>query len=274
MIIIETQRHFRDVADLPFCYWCGKNFEPEDATDGDHVPPKSVFDVRDRTSPLILKTHVSCNNTHKTIDELSGQLVALQRDYVTPDPKNRRLKMEVYPGQPFGAVTNINVVEAVWRYIRGFHAALYREPLLGVPEGAMTTPFTRAQIVDNELVLEGPKKEQHFTIVQAMKNQRAARNVDRILSNKGKLTYECVWVWADDRKAVMTGQRPIRKQRACIFALDIYDWKELGDVGQFPARGCAGVYFLPDGHAPARASLYIESAPIVANQDPWDSFAC
>jgi hypothetical protein len=273
MIVIETQRHFRKVADLPFCYWCGRNFSPLDQANRDHVPPRNAFAVGDRTPPLILKTHVTCNTAHKTTDELIGQLVALQRNYVTPDPANRRLKMEAYPGQEFGAVTNVNVIEAVWRHIRGFHAALYREPLfLGAQAGTITTPFTRGRIVDGDLVLEGPKREQHFAIVRAIKNQRAIGNVDRIVSNNGKITYECVWVWADDVTAVESGQRPIRPRRACFFALDIYGWKQLGDVGVVPARGCAGAYYASDGQAPAGASLYVESAPTVANQDPWDPF--
>jgi hypothetical protein len=180
--------------------------------------------------------------------------------------------MEVYPNQEFGAVTNVNVVEAVWRYIRGFHAALYREPL-SLGNHMITTPFTRGRIVNGELVLEGPKQEQHFAIVQAIKNQRAAGNVDRIISNNRKVKYECVWVYADDRTAVESGQRPPSPRRACFFALDIYDWKRLGDVGVVPARGCAGAYYMSDVQAPSGASLYNESAPIVDNQDPWDPFA-
>jgi hypothetical protein len=270
MISLQTQRHFQGVANLSFCYWCGRSFQAGEATNGDHVPPKNAFDTADRTPVLKLKTHVACNSGHKTTDELIGQLVALQRNYVTPDPKNRRLKMEVYPGESFGAVTNLNIIEAVWRYIRGFHAALYQEAIPGAPRGTITTPFTPAQIVDNALVLKGPKKDQHFAIVQAIKTQRTLGNVDRLVSNNGKVTYECVWVWADDGNAVAAG-RPVMRQLACFFALDIYGWKALGDVGQLPARGCAGAYFLPDGHAPAGASL-VESGPPAANQDPWDPF--
>lgn len=271
MLIIQSQSDFRNVATLPFCYWCGKNFLPDDEVDDDHVPPKNAFDKPDRTPPLKLRTHRACNGAHKLTDELIGQLVALRRDYVTPNPNNRRLKMEVYPEQAFGAVTNVNVVEAIWRYIRGFHAALYREPLLGQPESAMTTPFTRALIENGEIVLEGPKQNQHFMIVETLKRQRALNNIDKIVSNNGKITYECVWVWADDVRAVTSGSRAVSPRRACFFALDIYDWKRLGDIGQFPARGCAGVYILPDGSAPTKASKHIES-PIVANQDPWDPF--
>jgi hypothetical protein len=64
MIAIETQRQFRDVANLPFCYWCGLNFQTDDAAsvDRDHVPPKNAFDIAERTPALILKAHVACNN--------------------------------------------------------------------------------------------------------------------------------------------------------------------------------------------------------------------
>jgi hypothetical protein len=96
-MIIKSQKDFRDVAELPFCYWCRKQFQPDDVTNPDHVPPSNAFDGADRTPPLILRAHVTCNSAHKTTDELIGQLVALQRDYVTPDPKNRRLKGEFIP---------------------------------------------------------------------------------------------------------------------------------------------------------------------------------
>jgi hypothetical protein len=70
---------------------------------------------------------------------------------------------------------------------------------LGNLTGTMTTPFTRGQMVDGELVLEAPKQQQHFEIVQALKTQRALNNVDGIVSNNGKLTYKCVWVWAGSK---------------------------------------------------------------------------
>ena len=272
MIVLETQQHFQDVANLSFCYWCGNDFVPQDQKNGDHVPPKNAFAIEDRTPPLILKTHEACNSTHKITDELIGQLVALQRDYVTPDPANRRLRMEVYPGQEFGAVTNVNVVESVLRYVRGFHAALYHRPL-SLGKHTITTPFTPGRIVDGELVLEGPRQEQHFEIVKAIKNQRAAGNVDRIISNNRKVIYECVWVYANDRTAVESGQRSPTPRRACFFALDIYGWKRLGDVGVVPTRGCAGAYYMSDGQSPIGASLYKNSAPSIPNQDPWDAFA-
>ena len=268
---LETHRDFQNVATLPFCYWCGNNFAPNDQTNRDHVPPRNGFENTDRTPPLILKTHQGCNSTHSTTDELIGQLVALQQNYVTPEPKNRKLRMEIYPGQEFGAVTNVNVIEAIWRYIRGFHAALYHQPLF-LGRKTITTPFTPGRIVDGELVLEGANQEQHFKIVRAIKNQRAADNVDRIISNNGKVRYECVWAYAADWSELESDQRVITPRHACFFALDIYDWKSLGDVGVVPARGCAGAYFTSDGQAPSEASILNQFAPNVGNQDPWDPF--
>ncbi len=271
MIVLMNHRDFQNVATLPFCYWCGNNFGPQDRGNRDHVPPENMFAIADKQPPLILKTHEGCNNKHSDIDEKIGQLVALQRGYVTPDPGNRKLRMEVYQGQEFGAVTNVNVIEAIWRYIRGFHAALYRQPLF-LGKHTITTPFTPARIVNGELVLEGVNQGQHFSIVQSIKNQRAAGNVDRIISNNGKVNYECVWVYADDRKVVESGRRAITHRRACFFALDIYDWKTLGDVGGVPAHGCAGAYFTSDGQAPVGSSLFKECAPNADNRDPWDPF--
>jgi hypothetical protein len=37
----------------------------------------------------------------------------------------------------------------------------------------------------------------------------------------------------------------------CVFALDIYDWKDLGRTSVLPARGCAGFYMTPAQTIPA-----------------------
>jgi len=66
---------------------------------------------------------------------------------------------------------------------------------------------------------------QHLNFVQTIKTNRAKNNLDRICCNKGKLTYECVWAQADNDGPWL-----------CIFALDIYDWKDLGRTRVQPAR--------------------------------------
>lgn len=278
MIQLTSQKELRKVRDLDFCYWCGKKFGPENATDEgadeDHVPPKTLFDAKDRSPPLKLKTHRDCNGEHKYTDELMGQFIGRNVDYVPSDPKHRLLQIEGYPNLGFGAVSNVNVVDAIWRYIRGFHAALYREPLTfgAQPRRKITTPFVRAHIDKREVVPEDIDQAQYLRIVQVLKDQRSINNVDRIVAYNNQLKYECVWVCARDSSSNLLEKSTTKPFRACFFALDIYDWKQLGDVGITQARGCAGMYRSSKGQAPSKASLFSESAPSTANKEPWDPF--
>jgi hypothetical protein len=84
--------------------------------------------------------------------------------------------------------------------------------------GGLVTPFPKARIINGRLVF-APLLVQHPLFVQTIKSNRARDNLDRIVCNKGKLTYECVWQQADDCGPWM-----------CIFAIDIYDWN-LGQTG-------------------------------------------
>src|SRR5437016_5499563 len=114
-----TQRDFRAVQNLPF-YLCGKNFDPGDRKNNDHVPPENIFAKRDRM-PLLLATHCDCNSAHKLTDEKIGQLISLKWGHAPSSPENWRLKLGRSPLVGLGAITNLNVDEAVWRWIRGFH---------------------------------------------------------------------------------------------------------------------------------------------------------
>jgi len=64
---------------LPFCYLCRRKFVKEDQVDGDHVPPRTAFNSRDKEPPLKLKTHVACDSALKVEDRKIGQLIALRR---------------------------------------------------------------------------------------------------------------------------------------------------------------------------------------------------
>ena len=58
-----------------------------------------------------------------------------------------------------------------------------------------------------------------------------------------------------------------------LFALDIYDWKDLGShTGQIPARGCAGVYALQDYSLPAGATVGRRPVIEIQNRDALDPF--
>jgi hypothetical protein len=140
---------------------------------------------------------------------------------------------------------------------------MYREapPASGSPYvRAIVTPFPRAQQFDGNLIVE-QLLPQHLNFVQTIKSNRANNNIDRICCNKRKLTYECVWSQADNDGPWL-----------CIFALNIYDWKDLGRTRFQPARGCAGCYVLPSGDTPVRATRAVNSPIIIPNLDPLDPF--
>jgi hypothetical protein len=153
MVVLLSDKHFQAVAELSFCYWCGKDFQPSDATNGDHVPPKAIFANPDRRRPLKLKTHVDCNSGHKVTDERMGQLLALLHGKV-PTVENQKLKFSIDRKRGLAAVNNTDIEGSVWRYVRGFHAALYREPFpmpAPPPEvlrGALTLPFVKVTVDD------------------------------------------------------------------------------------------------------------------------------
>jgi hypothetical protein len=51
MVTLSTNRDFRAVQKLPFCYLCGDEFRSEDIINRDHIPPQNSFAVCDRTPP-------------------------------------------------------------------------------------------------------------------------------------------------------------------------------------------------------------------------------
>lgn len=257
MISVTTQRERREVQSLPFCYLCGRPFEPGDVKNRDHVPPDAVF-KKAHKDPLLLPTHISCNSAHGADDEKISQLIALRYGKVPRDPRNRRLEIN----RQTGALTNLNIDRVVWRWISGFHAALYREPALQIQlTGALVTPFPRGRLV-NEVPLIDKLLPQHELFVQALKTNREIGNIDRVYCNKEQLIYECVWYQADNGGPWM-----------CFFGLNIYDWKDLGLRRDRNPRGCAGAYALLSRVAPTIAAKGIANFGSGRNVDKLDPFA-
>ncbi|MGA3402218.1 MAG: hypothetical protein ABSC95_23665 [Acetobacteraceae bacterium] len=260
MVTMTTQMAFREVQALPFCYVCGRDFTPTDNKDRDHIPAKAVFDKRDRMPALWLPTHKACNAGHGTLDQKIGQLVALKRHQV-PTKRDRQLRFRMFR-QNVGAIENLDIRSVVWRWVRGFHAALYREPLPATWfMSSLQTPFPSGTATIFGMKID-PLPQQHLAFVETIKVQRAKRNLDTIRSNNGKLTYECVWHQADNGGPWL-----------CIFALNLYDWKDLGVTPGQPARGCAGFYKLPSGMSPGRATRTVTTSIIIPNVDRLDPFA-
>jgi hypothetical protein len=258
VIGLTTQQHFREVKELPFCYLCSKRFTEANDRNDDHVPPKALFDKNDR-EPLILCTHKDCNNARKLTDERMGQLIGLIRGYAPSDPRDRHLKFRLFDGASSAAVTNVDVDNEVWRWVHGFHAALYGVPLVN-SRGTLGTPLIKATTSSDGLKFT-PLYEQHKRFVETTKANRFRQNLDRIECNKGKLVYECVWARAQNEGRPWIG----------VFALDVDGWKAMGDP-RFPRRGCAGAYMLPDGGVPEGAARDNPSPVLLPNLDPLDPF--
>lgn len=249
--------------DLPFCHVCGQPIAPTDATNHDHVPAQTCFDKADRNPPLKLRTHVRCNNEHTGSDEKLGELIAAQR-HKAIDPEKTQLRISVLgaPGaEPQVAYfDNLDVIGAIRRWVGGFHAALYGEPLYPGTWFQVTPPLPHGGFRDGSIHVE-PIPQQHLAFVEALKSNRALGRVDSVVTCSGKMRYECVWAEADRGEG-----------KFCIFGLDIYGWIGLGDGKNFGARGCTGAYILRSRSAPPAASIATHLIVPFQNRFPFDPF--
>lgn len=242
MVSLLNQRDFRPIQRLQFCYLCSEEFKQGDSINRDHVPPDAAFAV-DQKEPLLLPTHQACNSRHGPHDEKMSQLLGLRRGQVPSNSAHWRLEVAEVEGG-FAALTNVNIHGAVWRWIRGFHAALYREPLkVGFP-GELNTPFPSAQIKPEGIVLDVPTGN-YPQLARILDNNRAASNVDRIVSNKGGVTYTCVW-----------GRPEQQGPWLCAFSLDVSEWTDLGEPRLYQ-RDCLGFYV--QNAIPASATIEVRS---------------
>ena len=257
---LSVHKDFQRVRRLDFCYSCGEFFKDGDRINGDHVPPKSAFAPRDRNNPLKLATHWSCNDSYKTDDKKLGQLIAARRGEGPRSRRDHALEFRNYPGLGV-ALENLNVDATVWRWIKAFHAALYRVPLLD-GRHAIVTPFPRGDRVQGGIQVQ-PIREQDLKVVEVIKTNRILGQLDTIRAYNNKLRYECVWCIADDGVNWF-----------CCFALDLYDWKQLGSsTDGIPARGCFGLYSVEGQVLPDGATVSRETPIEMPNVDALDPFA-
>jgi hypothetical protein len=242
--------------DPGFCYLCGRAWSDGDACNRDHVPNKSIFANGDRNPPLILRVHECCNTFHSSEDEAIGQLVSLlHRD--NPTSRDAR-KLNAFPyyhaetGEMAAVVEGLPLWRIIARWVRGFHAALYREPLPSY-DGAVYPPFAGTD--DLEVIPPIDRIVPKF--VELMKRNRAAGTLDRIVCFNRKCRYECVWTRLDDGRSM------------CVWALDINDWKRLGETPLHPARSCTGYYTFATPVTTAHAT---QLAFPIENKDVLDAF--
>ncbi len=233
MPTIADQRAIRECSKLPFCYLCGNPLKRSERT-RDHVPPKAIFAEEDRgVNPLILPAHPQCNTGQSVGDEVIGQLVAIAHGKL-PKPGKTKLKFGAIvddsgkPSHEF--LTGHDLRPLIWRFIKGFHAALYREPLVVNGRANVHMPFPEGKQLLNGRVEFSEVLPQQRLITEEIKKNRLVGNLDSVRCFNDQCVYECVWV-SDDSG-----------QTLCMFALRLYDWEKLADRQNFTPRGCVGLY--------------------------------
>ena len=132
-------------------------------------------------------------------------------------------------GMQRGGVSGAPLTQIIWRWVRGFHAALYSEFLPENEPKCIHAPFPHYVRIGSE-VRAAPVFPQQLMFADLMRRNRLAKCLDRLECNDGQCVYECTWVRLD------------HGAWACVFALDIRDWARLADRESFEARGCTGMY--------------------------------
>jgi len=246
---------------LGFCYLCGKAFMPGNKPSRDHVPPRAMFLPEDRGDPLILPTHFDCNQGESIEDELVGQFVSLVH---RKQPSPERLRLDVVgghlrpDGQRIALMRNVHLQRIIWRWVRGFHVALYGEYLPNDNNIFVHPPMPSGR-QNGDRIIPDPIHPQQLLVPAEIKKNRAAKNLDVLTCCNGKCCYETVFVLADNG------------QPLCFWALRIYDWEKLGEPRWVSSHGCIGCYEPPAG-IPQGASRGTRLEFPFPNRDPLDPF--
>jgi hypothetical protein len=159
------------------------------------------------------------------------------------------------------AVDNVDIRGAVERWVRAMHAALNGEPLVPATRFGIETPFAIAIPTSTGGVgLDRGIMKQHRLFVEVLKESRELGKIDCVVANNGKFRYECVWEQATNKNWV------------CTFALDIYDWKDLGRTPLGPKKGCVGFYQYLVSAPPLEATRRSLIKSTATNLEPLDPF--
>lgn len=256
---------------LPFCYICGHILVGTDDKNRDHVPPSSCISQKDKAhSPLILPTHVACNESYKVDDERTGQFLAMlhgkvakkenrrlaYKHFSKPDPSQQEVMFEhymrAYPtpsnfdssqqGGVTEAITNVDMYGVVRRWLRAFHAALYMQPLPLNTKFAIELPFeVISPIEDGSHFIDDGRARQRTLCEETIASNRLTKTIDRLAAWNGNLQYECVWVLT-----------PLHAY--CVFWHDFYKWSRLAKLTGGKPRDCVGFYCLSLGELPTQAT--------------------
>src|SRR2546421_10460584 len=145
-ISLTKQSDFRIVQKRSFCYLCAKTFCVGDSKDRDHVPPSQLFATTDREPSLWLPTHKQCNGNRSAEDEVIAQFVGMVHGRPIAE-RGRKPKFAAgkFPDGTLGVGAAIPLRPIIFRWVCGFHAALYDEPL-GPAERFVFPPLPESRV--------------------------------------------------------------------------------------------------------------------------------
>lgn len=251
-IRLSTQQDFRILQRLPFCYLCGEPQAPHHGDANwlrDRLPPKVIFDKTDRTPPLKLPCHETCRNK-SVLDSAAKVLTSI---FMGEKSQVESFESGAKPDPPEKGLQATDLSEPllkreIIRWIRGFHAALYRSFLdsnlvnwtVYLPLRVEHNSDVRARAPD----LLGQRR----VFLDLIEKNRSVRRLDQIVCYNEYCTYECVWV------------RPNRGRWFCVWSVDVYGYYLCGAGQAEIPRACVGTY------GP------FEMTPAIAMQEsPFDS---
>jgi len=243
---IVTQQQLREIMQLGFCYVCGRAFTDEERRTRDHVPPKSIFKLEDRSPPLILHTHEKCNAAYSKVDEQTKELFAILHQGPTSQPpiRTKIVGITSRAGKPAGVLLQgLKLRPMITKILRACHAALYG---VFVPEQTANMILTPLPEFDPQThdVARNTLLPQHKVLCKLLKDNRKIQNVDRLHAYNGKFRFEVVWGAFDGQGGYFAA-----------FGVDIYEWHRLGDNVLGRPQGCLGTYRTDGDVTPAGASI-------------------
>ena len=188
---------------------------------------------------LILSTHPDCNGAYAPQDQQIGQLVGMLHRRRFPAGQRKLAIHEIGgdDGEIRALLSGTPLPAIIRRWVRGFHAALYREYLPEREDSFITIPPLTAAVGS----APRPQPQIAPRLTSVLRQARRLRKIDTIQIRNGTCRYQCVWApWSGS-------------EWGCVYQLDLYNWSDLGDP-RLPSTRCMGFYRAVGSNPPSGAA--------------------
>lgn len=241
------------------CYICERDMAGQ-AQDRDHVPPKSSMPRWCRQNgPLILRTHVECNQKQSVADHDLKDLLEMARVMSFGAPIARAAFKRIRHHRVLAALDSPGYTQfeaprfepSVERMLRAFHSSLYGEPKIEGPllshQSKVFLPWPSEPPTDGGVVIDS----EQAGIIERVRDAASANCVNWIRAWDGALLFAATWF-----------HRPsvdfTHGQFGCHWVLQLFQWQQSAlDAGL--GSPCAGVYYT---HQPPPHSAQMPSVAI------------